>query len=241
MFIAQCISDFSVSYGLPFSLLLAGLVGGFTHCVGMCTPFVLAQAKGDSSQTHFGMKRLASSLLLPYHLGRLTTYVLLAVLLSSFINIAFLYSETRIILTVPLLMLAAVLFLVTAFPSLGKLFPWAIKLQVAQPLSFITSLTAKLINNPNVLQRYTLGVLLGFMPCGMVVAALLAASTAPTSLQAGFAMATFAVGTMPALMLVGLGGNVFQRAYPKFSARLSQGAMVISSLWLFALAGIMIF
>ena len=43
MIIADCISNFTTSYGLPASLFLAGLVGGATHCAGMCSPFVFAQ------------------------------------------------------------------------------------------------------------------------------------------------------------------------------------------------------
>jgi hypothetical protein len=29
--------------GLSLALFLAGLAGSFTHCVGMCGPFVIAQ------------------------------------------------------------------------------------------------------------------------------------------------------------------------------------------------------
>jgi hypothetical protein len=84
-----------------------------------------------------------------------------------------------------------------------------------------------------------LGVLLGFMPCGLVISALLASASAINTLQAAVAMAAFAAGTMPALMLTALGGQALQGRYPGAAARLSQGAMFISGLWLFTLAGLM--
>ena len=236
MIVADCISDFTMSYGLPVSLFLAGLVGGFTHCAGMCSPFVLAQTSAGPQ-----CKRLHGALLIPYHLGRMTTYVVLAVLLSGFINLAFLFSDLRMLVTAPLLMLAGVLFLVTAFPVLGVLFPWAARLQVGVTFEFLKRGIAKLLDYPGLFQRYALGVLLGFMPCGLVLSALMAASTASTSINAGFAMAAFAVGTMPALMLLGIGGGALKHKYPKISKRFSQGAMTVSAIWLFALAGMLVF
>ncbi|MFN8928129.1 MAG: sulfite exporter TauE/SafE family protein, partial [Rhodospirillales bacterium] len=43
--------DWAVSLGLPLTLLLAGLVGGATHCAGMCGPFVLAQVGARLDRT----------------------------------------------------------------------------------------------------------------------------------------------------------------------------------------------
>ncbi|MCA9735916.1 sulfite exporter TauE/SafE family protein, partial [candidate division KSB1 bacterium] len=131
--IVQCVQDFSTAYGLPVSLFLAGLVGGFTHCAGMCSPFVLAQtAQGETFQ------RLSSKLLLPYHLGRMTTYVTLAVIVNAVVNMAFLFSDLKILLTAPLLMLAGTVFLITAFPNVANLFPWAARLQFAPTFRIIS-------------------------------------------------------------------------------------------------------
>jgi len=232
----QCVSDFTVSYGLPVSLFLAGLVGGFSHCAVMCGPFVIAQQKESCS-----INRLSSFLLLPYHIGRMTTYIVLAILLNSVINMAFLFSDARIILTAPLLITAGIIFLVTAFPSLGRVFPWAMGLQVTKTFGVVTKLTSKLINNPSAIHRYALGVLLGFMPCGMVLSALMAAASTSHPLYAGVSMGAFSLGTMPALIAVGIFGSAVRHKNPLLFSRLSQGALVFSSIWLFALAGTMIF
>ena len=234
--IAQCIHDFSTSYGLPVSLLLAGLVGGFTHCAGMCSPFVLAQVDSNT-----GIGRLKGSLLIPYHLGRMTTYVGMAVALSGAVNLAFLFSETRAFIAAPLLLLAALIFVVTAFPSLGRVFPWIVRIQMAAPFAFISNLTGQLLYNPGVFKRYLLGVLLGFMPCGLVIAAVMAASSAASPVYAGLSMAAFAMGTVPALVLVALGGEGIKHKYPQSTVFIKRGALMISGIWLMVLAGLMVF
>lgn len=234
--IGQCIHDIALSHGLLISLFLGGLVGGFTHCAGMCSPFVLAQV-GDDVE----LRKPRSFLLLPYHLGRMTTYVALAALVSAVVNLAFIFSGAKAFIATPLLMLAGVIFLVSAFQRLSLIFPWAGNIRISAPLRFISKLPSALMHNPNTIKRYGLGVLLGFMPCGLVVSALLASATAPNVFQASLAMGAFTLGTMPALIVVALGGGALKTKFPRASMRLSQGAMVISSLWLFALAGSMMF
>lgn len=236
MSFAQCLHDFGLSYGLVFSLFLAGLVGGFTHCAGMCSPFVLAQVSGGPS-----VSKSRSPLLLPYHFGRMTTYVALGILVHSIINVAFVFSNMKALIAAPILMLAGVIFIVSAFPKALSVFPWAASIRVQAPYGLIEKFSSRLMKGAGVLKRYGLGVLLGFMPCGLVVSALLAASTASSAGQAALAMASFAVGTVPALVLIGFGGRALTARYPNMAARFSKGAMVVSGLWLFALAGMMVF
>ena len=232
MLVGQCIHDITVAHGLAISLFLAGLVGGFTHCVGMCSPFVLAQV-GHAQE----IRKIKQSLLLPYHLGRMTTYVGLAVLVSSVVNLAFVFSEARALIGAVLLTFAGVIFLVSVLPQMASVFPWAARIQMAVPYGFIDRFLPGLMKNPGVLKRYGLGVLLGFMPCGLVISALMASASAPNVAQSAFAMAAFTVGTMPALIMVALGGNVLKQKYPNISLRLSQGAngdqqsLVVCSGW----------
>lgn len=233
----QCIHDFSSQYGLITSLFLAGLVGGFTHCMGMCAPFVLAQG-GPSKHNYRGnLARLSGALLIPYHLGRMTTYVFLALLFYSVLNLAFLFSDMRVIITAPVLMMAGVLFLISVFPALSRMFPWAARVRMHAPIQLISRYSAYFLNNPGFVMRYLLGVVLGFMPCAMVLAAIMASSTAPGLMQAGAAMAAFSIGTMPALFLVGIGGKAIKMKFPKAEERLRTFAMAISAVWLFVLAG----
>lgn len=236
MFIGQCIHDITTSYGLPISLFLAGLFGGFTHCIGMCSPFVLAQTQSGQQ-----ISKLRSTLLIPYHLGRMTTYIGMAVILGYVLNLAFLFSDMKAYIAAPILIFAGILFLVTAFPKLSVIFPWVVHIKMTLPFAFLSKHTKKLTLNPNFFQKYLLGVLLGFMPCGLVLSAILVSATAPSIMQTALAMGAFSVGTIPALTLVAIGGKLVHLRYPKVTQRLSQSAMVISSIWLFILAGALFF
>lgn len=225
--IGGCFHQIALSYGLPLSLLLAGALGSVTHCTVMCGPFVVSQT-GD-------LDKLRDVALIPYHLGRMTTYMLLSVLAYSVFSVVFVYSDLKSVIAAPMLLLAGTIFLVSAFPKMQVLFPWVRFLQF--PLSFFGRLSYKAGQGGTFWSRYGLGVLLGFMPCGLVVAALLASVTAPTLIMAILSMGAFTIGTIPTLVLIGIGGSHLKQTYPKFSLRFSQRAKVISAFWLFALAG----
>lgn len=183
------------------------------------------------------MKKLSDAALIPYHLGRITTYVALAILLASVLNLAFLFLPVRSFVIAPILMTAGVIFIVAAFPSLRGFFHWAKASVSFVPNRWLASGTQLLLRTETSFKQYCLGLLLGFMPCGLVVSALMVASTAPTVLMAALAMAVFGLGTVPALLAVAFGGNALKAKYPLATQRFTQGMMVWSGLWLFALAG----
>src|SRR5882757_9006450 len=112
--------------GLLASLFLAGLVGSASHCAGMCGPFVLAQAGSRLCRLPAGpggeLRRLAGGLLLPYHLGRSTTYVGLGVLAALAAGGIMQLAELRW-LSAALLAIAALSFLATGAGRLGLALP----------------------------------------------------------------------------------------------------------------------
>jgi sulfite exporter TauE/SafE len=138
-------------------------------------------------------------------------------------------------------MIAAIIFLVTAFPSLSAAFPWAARIRLPGIFSVIAHKGYDLFHAQGTWSRYLLGLTLGFLPCGLVIAALMAASTASNVLEAATAMSAFTIGTMPSLIAIGLCGHRFKQKFPALSHRFSCIAMLASSLWLFALAGSLIF
>lgn len=227
-----CMHEFTLSHGLFLSLFVAGLVGGFTHCAAMCGPFVLSQSKN--------LTKLSGYALMPYHLGRITTYTVLAVLLSSVLNLAFLFMPVRGFVVAPILMVAGLIFFVTAFPGLLKIFPWAGMTGFSLPYKFFNFYHLKLSKVDGVLGRYLLGVLLGFMPCGLIVSALMASATSASPVHAAMAMISFGLGTVPALVLVSYAGGALKQKYPSAMQKISKGAMVWSGFWLFAMAGFLL-
>jgi sulfite exporter TauE/SafE len=232
--IGTCVHNLSTANGLYLGLFMAGLLGGFMHCTTMCGPFIL-------SQTHKLIK-LRQAALLPYHLGRITTYIFLAVLFSSFLNLAFLFAPIRSYIIAPLLFTAALLFVLMAFPSLARFFPFLSSIYFSLPMRFLSAPLQKLQQAaiPSGLHQYSMGLLLGFMPCGLIVAAIMAAATAPSPLISGVAMSFFGLGTLPALLSVAFFGQTLKQKFPKAMSFALRGMMIWSALWLFGLAGYMI-
>lgn len=174
---------------------------------------------------------------MPYHLGRATTYIALAVLFSGILNLAFLFAPIKAFVAAPLLMIAGVLFLVSAFPSLSTLFPWAHRIHLPLPVQTLSAAIGHAMKKEDAAHRYILGVLLGFMPCGLLIAALMAASTLSNPVQAAFAMAAFAAGTVPSLFAVAACGHTVRALYPKNFSKMRQVFLALSAAWVFILAG----
>ncbi len=227
--IGSCMHQISTSNGVAASLFLAGVMSGFTHCVAMCGPFVISQSGK--------MEKTSDMLLFPYHFGRITTYVCLAVLLSTVLNIVFLYLPIRSFIIAPILMVAGLVFLSQAFPRLVKFFPWVSSIKLSFPYLWVQKIFGLLSNQPTPLKTFMMGIVLGFMPCAMVTSALLAASTAQNIFDAGFSMFAFGLGTVPALVITSFAGQALKIKYSRAMPYIIQAMMVWSGVWLFIIAG----
>jgi len=200
-------SDPLALFGITLALFGTALVGGFAHCAPMCAPFVLLQLPGDSGGGLLG--RLGGGLLPGYHLGRLTTYTALGAALGASGDALGLIGGAHWALAL-LLGLAALGFLLQALKRLLPARPLpALGLSLAAPLA---RLAAPLLRRRGAAASYALGLVLGFLPCGFLYAALLAAAATGSAAGGALAMAGFALGTVPALVVVGLfGAGVLHR------------------------------
>ena len=214
--------------GLPASLFLAGLVGGALHCAGMCGPFVLSQVMADAERTattRYGeWQRLAGAALVPYHLGRLTSYTALGATAGA---VTALFTSTRMFgwLSGGLLAVAACLMVLQALGLMrsgGATLP-----------PFLATLAGRLSTGQRAATRYALGVVLGLLPCGLLYGALAAAAGTASAADGAAVMAAFALGTAPALLAVGWGGLILRR-------RLREGMRWIATPLLLANAGVML-
>lgn len=196
------------------SLFLAGLVGSLGHCTGMCGPFVLAQVMARlealpasaMTETH----RLLGAVLLPYHLGRAISYAGLGAAAAGLIGGAVDATGLKRLSAV-LLALAALFFLGYGLKRFGLSLPF-LPATAEGPVGRAVARFAKpLLARPVGLRALGLGIALGFLPCGLLWGALAAAASSGDPLGGAFAMLAFAVGTMPALLAVGLAGHLAGR------------------------------
>lgn len=206
--LAICRVTVAENGGLLSGLFVTGLIGSLTHCTGMCGPFVLSQVAvrlekvpvASMSEWH----RLSGAALAPYHLGRATSYAGLGALggmasgwLAGWGGLRFLAAS--------LLTLAALVLLGMAVPRLKSL------LSTAPGGSWwsrsIGGWARPLFASPTGLRGWLLGLWLGFIPCGLLYAALAAAAASGDALAGALAMLAFTAGTVPALVGVGVIGH----------------------------------
>jgi uncharacterized protein len=184
-------------------LFVTGLVGGFAHCGPMGGPFVLAQA-ADAPAAPL-LRRLGGGLLLPYHLGRTTTYAALgaaaAGLGGSLVTAGWRSGVAAALLLAGLLYLAQAI--VRLAPRLGRGRGEALSRRWA---GWLAGIAGRLVADPSARGRFALGVVLGLLPCGFLYAAIAAAAATRSAAAGAVAMAAFSLGTVPSLALVGLGG-----------------------------------
>lgn len=209
--------------GLLFSLFSLGFFGGFTHCIGMCGPFVLTQASNRLEHipiddfSHF--KKLQNLALIPYHLGRITTYAIIGVFCSLLTQNLDHFTGFRIISAI-LLIIAAFIFINLFFE--GKIFkkiklPSIFKHKIRLPFNskILKIPLSFLFANPRGFKGYALGIILGFLPCGLLYAAFAIIATISNPVIAAIGMIIFGISTFPSLFLTACGGQIFSKI-PEF-------------------------
>ncbi|ADB39564.1 sulfite exporter TauE/SafE family protein [Spirosoma linguale] len=164
--------------------LLTGLAGSL-HCIGMCGPLAMALPVG---RLPVGQRALARGL---YHLGRLSAYSLLGIIVGSLGQGLLLTGLQR-----PVSIGAGILLLVWVVSA--RTFPnWV---QTSPLTRRLTAPLAQLLRQPTLQHITGLGFLNGLLPCGSVYVALAGALAAPTLLNGGLYMLVFGLGTVPAML-----------------------------------------
>ncbi len=176
------------------ALFLVGLLGG-THCVGMCGGIVGALSMG-------GPQRL--SLHLAYNLGRILSYVLAGALVGALGAGSMALSE-QLPLRLALLIFANLMLVALGFYLLGATRALALTEHWGQLLwRRIQPLGKRFLPARSALQAFPLGLLWGWLPCGLVYSALASALGAGSPGEGALMMLAFGLGTLPNLLLAGL-------------------------------------
>ena len=195
------------------SLFTFGLLGGFSHCAGMCGPFVLTQVSNRLNKISIEkitvFKKLSGLALLPYHCGRITTYCLIAFLSSLLAhNLKNIVAFKQL---AGLFLVVGVLIIFNSTIAKIKL-PFKIRLRPTidwKIFSFLKNSINYLFLNPTGLKNYFLGTALGFIPCGLVYGAIVTALSLDNHWLVLLAMLAFGIGTIPALFINACGGYWF--------------------------------
>jgi hypothetical protein len=235
--VALCTSDTALQGGLLFGLFVAGATGSIVHCGPMCGVFVLGQMSDRMARLPSGRlcewQRIGNGFLLPYHLGRLTTYAGLgAAAAGSALALAqpgWFKGLSALLLTV-----AGALFLAQAYARMRGMsggIGWTPRLWG----KLIGSVTRRL-SRGSILGEYLLGLMLGFLPCGLLYAALAAAASSQQTIIGAAAMVAFGLGTVPVLVVVGIAGQAAGRYWTRTTTAVAPIMMLVNAGLLLALA-----
>jgi len=161
---------------------ITGLIGSL-HCVGMCGPIMLVLAPNNKS--------LFTWLL--YHIGRTFTYSILGLLLGA-LGSVFVFAGWQQFLSIGMGLL--IIFFSIAH-ILGK--NW----QVGIFNSYLFHKIGFVIKSKNPFSKVVVGMLNGFLPCGLVYAAFAGAVATADIYKGMIYMGLFGLGTMPLMLLLG--------------------------------------
>ena len=198
-------------------IFLIGLLGSM-HCIGMCGGFVAM----------YSLKKPSTRPVLPYHvlynLGRITTYSLLGGILGDIGSFVAYAGEHRGIPGTALLIAGSFMVLMglNIAGVLGKrgLFERA----EITGTGLFRDTFRRILTIESVWGTYLLGLLLGFLPCGLLYPIFMSAAASGGFLSGMLVMAVFGASTIPALMAFGF---LMSRIRPHLKATMFRIAAVL--------------
>jgi len=176
------------------ALFLVGLLGG-THCVGMCGGIVGALSLGAPARW---------SMHLAYNFGRIISYALAGAIAGA-LGAASMGLEGQVPVRLVLYLVANLMLVALGLYLLGVTRALAFTERFGQHLWHVLQpLTRRFLPARSVAQAFPLGLLWGWLPCGLVYSALASALTAASASRGALLMLAFGLGTLPNLLLAGI-------------------------------------
>ncbi|OSI13186.1 sulfite exporter TauE/SafE family protein [Neisseria canis] len=201
------------------SLFIIGFFGG-GHCVGMCGS--LSSAFALQLPPHINRFWLIVLL----NLGRISSYIVIGVLVGALGQIGASLDQTRVLQN-GLLIAANVLLLFLGL-YLAGISGAARKVEnLGRPIwRRLNPVLNKLLPIKSVPACFGVGLLWGWLPCGLVYSASLYALGSGSAAKGGLYMLAFALGTLPNLLAMGWFAAQLKGVLQKRSIRLITGLLV---------------
>jgi len=200
--------------------LIAGLLGS-AHCVGMCGGLSGLFAVNSSVASLRSQLPMA----LTYNLGRILSYAVLGIIVGSFGSVIVKVSPS---IAGPIRFVSgAVIILI----GLKVAFDWRF-LNIVERMgstlwSRIAPVAQRLVPVTSLPKALGLGLVWGWLPCGLVYSVLLIAATSAKPLSGAMVMFTFGVGTLPAMVMTGLGAAQLSRVMRRRGTRIGLGLLIV--------------
>lgn len=178
-----------------YTAIILGLMSSF-HCIGMCGPIAMMLPVDRDNEA----KKVVQ--ILVYHVGRITAYASLGLvfgILGKGFFLAGIQQQLSIFVGVIMILIAIVPEKELAKYNLSK--------PVYKVIAKVKTSLGSQFKNKSFKSLFTIGLLNGYLPCGMVYAALFG-SLAMQNISAGILyMVLFGLGTAPLMSLIVLVSN----------------------------------
>ena len=209
----------SLTWMIVGTAVLTGFLGG-VHCAGMCGGIVTALAGQSSGSVRPWLLHLA------YNAGRIASYTLAGAVAGTVGSLGLMLDQwlpVQIVLyiTANLLLIALGLYLaglrspITRLEQLG-----------AGLWRRIAPLTRRFLPADSMPKALALGMLWGWLPCGLVYTALFTSLLSGSALKGAILMLAFGIGTLPNLMAAAVMLRRSRTVLAGRTARLCSGAIV---------------
>jgi len=204
-----------------WTAFVVGLAGSL-HCIGMCGPIAIALPSAGMGRARLLLGRVT------YNAGRIITYSILGLgagLIGQTVHVSG-YQQVLSIVLGALILLAVIL------PSrFGALLTGAkLHARLFEPFK---RLWARLFGRDSIQALFVVGLLNGFLPCGLVYVALAGAVTTGSLYGGVMYMAVFGLGTFPVMFAMSLVGRLLGTGFKAKLRRLVPvGAIVLAALFI---------
>lgn len=216
--------NFMINTTLVISAFITGLLGNL-HCFGMCGGLSSALSLSLKEHSHYSSKKIFAYQLI-YNFGRLSTYIcfgLLAGTLGQVISTSFgSWGDHFLRIISGLLIVSLGFYLTNWWRGLSKL-----ETKGAKLWQKIAPLMNRLMPVKTLKSAYALGLLWGFLPCGLIYSTLTLAASSGSTINGAFIMLSFGIGTLPSMLLTGLIAQKLSKFIRLEKVQLLSGIMII--------------
>lgn len=173
-----------------YTAFIFGLISSL-HCIGMCGPIAMMLPVDRSNQTKKTLQ------IFTYHLGRLAAYASIGFIFGLFgkgFSMAGLQQELSVILGIIMIVIVVIPEKVFIAYNFSK--------PIFKVISKIKTALGSQFKNKSYQSLFTIGLLNGFLPCGMVYVALFGAIAMQSPSLGILYMLLFGLGTVPMMSSV---------------------------------------
>ena len=184
-----------------YSAFIFGLISSF-HCVGMCGPIAMMLPVDRNNEA----KKVTQ--IITYHIGKLTAYGILGFIFFFFFRSFYLSGMLQ-----QLSIIVGVLMIVVALVPEKIFAKYNFSKPVYKIISKVKSSLGQQFKNKSYKSLFTIGLLNGFLPCGMVYVAIFGAIAMQSVSLGVLYMLLFGIGTIPMLTAVIYISNVLSFSF----------------------------